>query len=66
MKPTIAEALAGPDQITLTLDDFNPDQPQYSYEEILNVSESVPELEALHRWSMVLHNQYPWEQGKVR
>ena len=66
VKPTIAEALAAPDQITLTLDDFNPDQPQFSYEEILNVSESVPELEALRRWSMVLHNQYPWEQDKVR
>jgi len=66
VKPTIAEALAAPDQITLTLDDFNPDQPQFSYEEILNVSETVPELEALRRWSMVLHNQYPWEQDKVR
>jgi 3-oxoacyl-(acyl-carrier-protein) synthase III len=25
----------------------------------------VPELEALHRWAMVLHNQYPWERSQV-
>jgi 3-oxoacyl-[acyl-carrier-protein] synthase III len=26
----------------------------------------VPELEALHRLAMVLHNQYPWERAETR
>ena len=25
-----------------------------------------PELEALHRWAMVLHNQYPWDRARHR
>ena len=24
-----------------------------------------PELEALHRWAMVLHNQYPWDRSQA-
>ena len=28
--------------------------------------EDVPELEALHRWAMVLHNQYPWDRAQIR
>ncbi len=66
IKPTIAEALSEPDQLTFVLADYNPDHPQHSYEEILDVSDDVPELEALRRWSMVLRNQYPWDHSKVR
>ena len=28
--------------------------------------EDVAELEALHRWAMVLHNQYPWDRAQTR
>ena len=66
IKPTIAEAMANPEQLTFVLTDYNPDHPQHSYDEILDVSEDVPELEALRRWSMVLRNQYPWDHSKVR
>ncbi len=66
IKPTIAEALDQPDQLTFTLDEYDPDRPQYSYDEILDVSDEVPELEALRRWTMVLHNQYPWDHTKFQ
>ena len=29
------------------------------------MDDEVPELEALQRWSMVLHNQYPWDRSRV-
>jgi 3-oxoacyl-[acyl-carrier-protein] synthase III len=35
----------------------------YSYHEIIDCDEDVAELEALRRWSMVLHNQYPWSRS---
>ncbi len=31
--------------------------------ETLDCHESVPELEALRRWTMTLHNQYPWDRS---
>ena len=31
-----------------------------------NAEAAVPELEALLRWAMVLHNQYPWASGTTR
>ena len=27
---------------------------------------AVPELEALRRWAMTLHNQYPWDRSQAR
>ncbi len=65
IKPTIAEAKQEPESLTFVLDDFDPDHPFFSYEEIVDVTDDVPELEALRRWSMVLHNQYPWDRSKV-
>ncbi len=65
IKPTVAEALDNPEQLTFVLSEYDPDRPHHSYDDILDVSESVPELEALRRWSMVLRNQYPWDQKKV-
>lgn len=65
IKPTIAEALAEPAGLTFTLVDYDPDHPQHTYDEILDVSDDVPELEALRRWAMVLRNQYPWDNSKV-
>jgi len=66
IKPTIAEALGEPESLTFTLADYNPDHVFHSYEDIVDVDDEVPELEALQRWSMVLHNQYPWDRSKVR
>ena len=34
--------------------------------EIQDCSEEEPELEALHRLAMVLHNQYPWDRAQAR
>jgi 3-oxoacyl-[acyl-carrier-protein] synthase-3 len=66
IKATIAEALASPGDGTTVLGDFNPDHRRYSIEEILDVAEKRPELEALRRWAMVLHNQHPWDRSHAR
>src|SRR6478609_4440254 len=66
IKPTIAEALAEPASLTFTLVDYVPDHLFYTHEDIVDVTDDVPELEALQRWSMVLHNQYPWALSTVR
>ena len=34
-------------------------------DDILDAHERVPELEALMRWAMVLHNQYPWDRSRT-
>src|SRR3712207_379283 len=65
VKPTVPEFLDMPDALTFRLRDYDPDYPVYDYDDILDVSEDVPELEALHRWAMVLHNQYPWDRSRV-
>jgi 3-oxoacyl-[acyl-carrier-protein] synthase III len=65
VKPTVAEFLERPGNLTFRLRGYDPDYPVYDYTDILDVSEDVPELEALHRWAMVLHNQYPWDRSKV-
>ncbi|MEI6213114.1 MAG: 3-oxoacyl-[acyl-carrier-protein] synthase III C-terminal domain-containing protein [Desulfuromonadales bacterium] len=66
IKATIAEALATPDAMTNILRKFNPDFKRYSDVEILDASEEQPELEALRRWAMVLHNQHPWDRSKAK
>ncbi len=66
IKATITEALAAPDAMTTTLGKFNPDYRQYSSVEILDASEKQPELEALRRWAMVLHNQHPWDRSRAK
>jgi 3-oxoacyl-[acyl-carrier-protein] synthase-3 len=37
----------------------------FTFEEILDCAEDVAELEALRRWAMVLHNEYPWERSRT-
>jgi 3-oxoacyl-[acyl-carrier-protein] synthase III len=66
IKPTVAEILADPENLTFQLPAYNPDYPTYSYEEIVDASHSVPELEALLRRAMILHNQYPWDRAETR
>jgi 3-oxoacyl-[acyl-carrier-protein] synthase-3 len=63
--PTVAELLADPGNQTLRLNRYDPDFRRYSYTEIIDCDEAVPELEALRRWSMVLHNQYPWSRSEA-
>ena len=64
-KPTVAEILSDPDNLTFRLRDYDPDYPRYGFEDIIDCAEDAPELEALHRWAMVLHNQYPWDREKA-
>ncbi|GAC1324377.1 MAG: hypothetical protein NVSMB13_05680 [Mycobacteriales bacterium] len=65
VKPTVAECLANPGNLTFRLPSYDPDYPVYDFTDIVDCREEVPELEALHRWAMVLHNQYPWERAQV-
>jgi 3-oxoacyl-(acyl-carrier-protein) synthase III len=65
VKPTVAEFLASPGALTFRLRSYDPDFPVYDYDDILDCAQDVPELEALHRWTMVLHNQYPWDRSQV-
>ncbi|SNS24605.1 3-oxoacyl-(acyl-carrier-protein) synthase III [Geodermatophilus saharensis] len=65
VKPTVAEFLEQSGALTFRLASYDPDHPVYSYDDIVDCSEDVPELEALHRWAMVLHNQYPWDRSQV-
>jgi 3-oxoacyl-[acyl-carrier-protein] synthase III len=64
--PTVAELLSDPHNKTLRLDGFDPDFPRYSHAEILDCNEDVAELEALRRWTMVLHNQAPWDRKQAQ
>jgi 3-oxoacyl-[acyl-carrier-protein] synthase III len=66
MKPTVGEILAAPRTLTYQLLVHNPDFPGYGYDDIIEVSHRVPELEALTRQAMVLHNQYRWDRTTVR
>ena len=65
VKPTVAQFLELPAALTFRLRSYDPNYPVYDYDDILDCDEEVPELEALHRWSMVLHNQYPWDRSEV-
>jgi 3-oxoacyl-[acyl-carrier-protein] synthase III len=63
--PTVAELVSDPTHQTLRLNRYDPDFRRYSYTEIIDCNEEVAELEALHRWAMVLHNQYPWSRSEA-
>ncbi len=63
--PTVADLMSDPGNQTLRLNRYDPDFRRYSYSEIIDCSEDVAELEALRRWSMVLHNQYPWARNEA-
>jgi 3-oxoacyl-[acyl-carrier-protein] synthase III len=65
IKPTVAEFLGQPDALTFVMPDYDPDYPVFRTEDILDANEHVPELEALMRWAMVLHNQYPWDRSRT-
>src|SRR5215470_836058 len=65
IKPTVAEFRHQPDALTFVMPTFDPDYPVFTSEQILDANEDVPELEALMRWAMVLHNQYPWDRSRT-
>ena len=65
IKPTVAEFLGRPEALTFVMPDHDPDYPVFQTGEILDAEEKVPELEALMRWAMVLHNQYPWDRSRT-
>jgi 3-oxoacyl-(acyl-carrier-protein) synthase III len=62
LKPTISDVLADPANLVFRLNGYDPDFPVFDDDEILECFEQQPELEALRRWAMVLHNQYPWDR----
>jgi 3-oxoacyl-(acyl-carrier-protein) synthase III len=66
VKPTVAEILSDPTNLTFCLSSYDADYPVYGDEQIIDCSEEVPELEALHRMAQVLHNQYPWNRADGR
>jgi 3-oxoacyl-[acyl-carrier-protein] synthase III len=64
--PTVAEALADPQALVQELLDYAPDYPLYRYEDLVAYRHPVPELEALMRHAMVLHNAFPWDRERTR
>jgi 3-oxoacyl-[acyl-carrier-protein] synthase-3 len=66
LKPTVAEITSDPQNLTFCLPSHDPEHPTHSYDEILDCTEAVPELEPLHRLAMVLDNQYPWDLAASR
>ena len=65
IKPTVAEFTGQPDALTWVMPEYDPDYPVFRTEDIVDAQENVPELEALLRWAMVLHNQYPWDRSRA-
>ena len=65
IKPTVAEFLDRPEALTFVMPEHDPDFPVFGVEDILDADEKVPELEALMRWAMVVHNQYPWDRSRT-
>ena len=65
LKPTVADILASPTNLTFRLNSYDPDFPTFGLDDIIDCAEDAPELEALHRWAMVLHNQYPWDRSQA-
>src|SRR3989454_2472842 len=66
IKPTVSEILADPRSLTYHLLAYDPDYPGYSHDDIIETTHRVPELEALLRQAMVLHNQYRWDRARTR
>ena len=58
--PTVPEILANPANLTYRLRDYDADYAGYDRSEVMDCAHTVPEIEALLRQAMVLHNQYRW------
>ena len=66
LKPTVAEITSNPENLTFSFPAHDPDYATHGYQEIIDCTEAVPELEPLHRLAMVVHNQYPWDLASTR
>src|SRR3989338_9016390 len=66
LKPPVPEILARPASLTYHLLAWDPDYPGYGWDDIIEYAHRVPEVEALMRQAMVLHNQYRWDRAKTR
>ncbi len=66
IKPTVGEILANPRSLTYHLLAHNPDYPGYGWDDIVEYTHARPEIEALMRQAMVLHNQFRWDRAKMR
>ncbi|PYN31458.1 MAG: 3-ketoacyl-ACP synthase [Candidatus Rokuibacteriota bacterium] len=64
--PTAAEAIADPDALVYEILNYDPDYPIYSFDDVVGYSHRVPELEALMRHAMVIHNEFPWNREDIR
>ena len=64
--PTVAEAIADPDVLAYEIVGYDPDYPAYRYDDVVGYRHDVPELEALMRHAMVLHNESPWNLEDTR
>src|SRR5271167_2894927 len=63
IRPTVEEALSNPANRTRHLTSYDPDYLRYNYQDVIDCLHPQPELEALMRQCMILHNQYPWDPG---
>lgn len=66
IKPTVAEIMADPANLTYRLVNYDRDYLHYTYDDVIDCIHPVPELEALMRQGMILHNQYPWDPASGR
>ncbi len=64
--PTVGEIVSDPRNLTCHLLTYDPDYPHYEYSDIVDYAHEVPEMEALMRQAMILHNQYPWDPDRQR
>jgi len=64
--PSVKEALSTPSRQVYQLRHHDPDFKVFASEDVIDCTDDVPELEALSRWAMVLHNQHPWERSQSR
>jgi 3-oxoacyl-(acyl-carrier-protein) reductase len=63
IKPTVAEIMADPSNLTYRLVNYGRDYLHYTYDDVIDCIHPVPEIEALMRQGMILHNQYPWNSA---
>jgi 3-oxoacyl-[acyl-carrier-protein] synthase III len=64
--PTVADAIVDPDALVYEILGYDPDYPAYRYDDVVGYRHDVPELEALMRHAMVLHNEFPWNREDTR
>src|SRR5262245_16724408 len=64
--PMVAEAMGDPQFLAYEIVAYDRDYPLSREDDVLGYGHRVPELEALMRQAMVLHNQCPWDREATR